>query len=426
MTIHVVQSGETVASLAQRYGISIATLLQDNGLSADDSLVVGQALLVIPPTATYTVMPGDTLLSIAEQTGVAVDSLLYQNPQISNPQQLFVGQVLTLRGGEPKLGTLTVNAYVYPFVNREVLRDTLPYLTYLTIFGYGITPEGELVPTEDDELLSIAKENFVSPLMLLTALDEDGGFSSANAAAMLSNPEARARLVDEVDRVTLEKGYGGVDVDFEFIPPENAADYTALVEELSARLSPTGRVVFVALAPKTSDNQKGLLYEAHDYRALGAAADGALLMTYEWGYAYSEPMAIAPINKVQQVVQYGLSRIPAYKIFMGIPNYGYDWALPRGEGERARTISNNEALQLARRFGAEIEYDTTAQSPFFRYTDTSGRAHEVWFEDARSYDAKLRLVGGESLYGVGVWNAMSFFKPLWTLINTLFTIRKVL
>lgn len=147
-------------------------------------------------------------------------------------------------------------------------------------------------------------------------------------------------------------------------------------------------------------------------------------MTYEWGFAYSEPMAIAPINRVEQVVRYGLSRIPAYKIFMGIPNYAYDWPLPRRSGERARTITNNEALWLARNRGAEIQYDEVAQSPFFQYTAADGRAHEVWFEDARSLEAKLRLVGGESLFGTGVWNVMSYYAPLWTLTKTLFTVRE--
>ena len=86
-----------------------------------------------------------------------------------------------------------------------------------------------------------------------------------------------------------------------------------------------GYTVMVALAPKTSAGQPGLLYEAHDYAALGAAADDVLLMTYEWGYALSEPMAVAPIDKVEQVVRFAVSQIPPDKIFLGMPNYGYDW-----------------------------------------------------------------------------------------------------
>ncbi len=425
MTIYVVKAGDTLSSISEQSGVPIQRIAADNGLPPDTPLAVGESLILLPEPVTYTVQAGDTLTAIAERYGTDPDALLYQNPQLTDPAQLATGQVITISGGTPKLGTLAVNAYVYDTVNLETLRRTLPALTYVTIFGYGITPEGGLIPANDSEILRLAQEYGVASMMLLTALNERGGFSSENAAEMLSDPAARARLVDAIDRTIAQKGYSGVDVDFEFIPPANTDDYVAFVSELSARLRPQGKLTFVALAPKTSDAQRGLLYEAHDYARLGEAADGVLLMTYEWGYAYSEPMAIAPIDKVRQVVQYGLSRIPAYKIFMGIPNYAYDWALPRREGERARTITNNEALWLARNRGAEIGFDPVAQSPFFQYTAADGRAHEVWFEDARSLEAKLRLVGGEALFGVGVWNAMSYYAPLWTLVHTLFVVRKI-
>ncbi len=424
MTIYTVQAGDTLLSISRQWNVPLAKIAEDNGLTETTPLAVGESLIILPPTETYTVQAGDTVTGIANRYGVAPDDILYQNPQLTNPEMLVPGQVLIIRGGVPKLGTVAVSGYAYDTVDGQVLQRVLPDLTYLTVFGYGITPQGGLISANDGEVLLLVADSRAAPMMLLTALNESGGFSSENAAAMLGNPQARARLVDEVDRVMAEKGYRGVDVDFEFIPPENADDYVVFVSELADRLRPQGKLTFVALAPKTSDNQSGVLYEAHDYARLGAAADGVLLMTYEWGYAYSEPMAIAPIDKVEQVVRYGLSRIPAYKIFMGIPNYAYDWALPRREGERARTISNNEALWLARNRGAEIQYDEVAQSPFFRYTAVDGRAHEVWFEDARSLEAKLRLVGGESLFGMGVWNVMSYYAPLWTLTRTLFTVRE--
>ena len=425
MTIHVVSAGETLFSIAAQYGVSVEDIVADNGLTIADPLVVGQALIVIPDRVIHTVREGETVADIAALYGISVNDLLYQNPPIVNAATITAGQVLTVQGGTPKLGTLSVNAYVYDFVDDATLRRTLPYLTYVTIFGYGITPNGGLIPADDSRILAAAREYGVAPLLLLTALDDAGGFSSENVSAMLNSLEAREALYTALEQVVQEKNYYGVDVDFEFIPPADKELYASFVSELEQRLEPLGKSVFVALAPKTSDEQAGLLYEAHDYGALGAAADGVLLMTYEWGYAYSEPMAVAPIDKVTEVVRYGLSRIPAYKILMGIPNYAYDWALPRDEGERARTITNNEALALARQYGAVIEYDTTAQTPFFNYTDSGGRTHEVWFEDARSLDAKLRLVGGESLFGVGVWNAMNFYQPLWTLIQELFDIRKV-
>ena len=67
-------------------------------------------------------------------------------------------------------------------------------------------------------------------------------------------------------------------------------------------MNENGFEVSVALAPKTSDDQPGLLYQGKDYGGLGAAANRVLLMTYEWGYSFSEPMAVAPVNKSRNVL----------------------------------------------------------------------------------------------------------------------------
>ena len=137
----------------------------------------------------------------------------------------------------------------------------------------------------------------------------------------------------------MQKQFAGVDVDFEYIIASDRDLFTAFVAELRGRMNESGRTVSVALAPKTSDDQPGLLYEGKDYAGLGAAADSVLLMTYEWGHAYSPPMAVAPVDQVRRVVEYAVSRIDPAKINLGIPNYGYDWTLPFSEGApRARTI----------------------------------------------------------------------------------------
>ncbi len=78
----------------------------------------------------------------------------------------------------------------------------------------------------------------------------------------------------------------GVDVDFEYILPSDRVAFADFVRELRIAVNAVGYRVSVALAPKISDNQPGLLYEGKDYALLGAAADFVLLMTYEWGYTY--------------------------------------------------------------------------------------------------------------------------------------------
>ena len=185
-----------------------------------------------------------------------------------------------------------------------------------------------------------------------------------------------------------------------------------------------GYPVSVALAPKTSDDQPGLLYGGKDYRLLGESANHVLLMTYEWGYTYGPPMAVAPIHKVREVVEYALTRIPAEKINLGIPNYGYDWPLPYEKGvTAARTISNTEAVEIAIANNAFIEFDQVSMSPHFTY-EKDGIMHEVWFEDVRSLNEKFALIREYRLRGAGYWQIMNLFRANWLLLADTFYIAR--
>ena len=147
-------------------------------------------------------------------------------------------------------------------------------------------------------------------------------------------------------------------------------------------------------------------------------------MTYEWGYSRGQPMAVAPVNLVRRVVDYAVSRIPREKLLLGIPNYGYDWPLPFRQGETtARSIGNVEAVRLAAEKGAEIFYDETSQAPYFHY-QADGVSHVVWFEDARSIQAKLQVVEDYGLAGAGYWQIMRMFRVNWLLLADKFAIYK--
>lgn len=140
-------------------------------------------------------------------------------------------------------------------------------------------------------------------------------------------------------------------------------------------------------------------------------------MSDEWGYTYGPPMAVAPLPSVRLVLDYAVSEIPADKIYMGIPNYGYDWTLPFQRGEtRAKLIGNEEAIDIARRYGAQIQYDAVSQTPYFHYYE-NGNEHEVWFEDARSWMAKLALIPEYGFIGAGFWNAMRPFTAGWLILQ---------
>lgn len=303
-----------------------------------------------------------------------------------------------------------VNGYAYPSISEETLSWWLPRLTWLSAFSYGFTAEGRLVNLADENLVTAANAAGVRPMMVLTPLDAEGRFNDNIAAAVFEDPAAQTNLTDNIEANLRTKNMGGVDFDFEYIPRVYAADYVELVARTQRLLSPQGYLTSVALAPKVRADQPGVLYEGHDYAGMGRAADYCLLMTYEWGYTYGEPMAVSPINHVRRVLEYGLMEIPAEKILMGMSNYGYDWALPFVRGEsKAEKLTNYQAQARAEYYGVPVEWDENAQAPFYTYVTPAGVKHVVWFENERSWQARLALVAEYGLAGISIWNIMHVF-----------------
>ena len=286
MVIHVVRPGESLSSVAREYGVPLSQLAVDNGLQNDPRLVVGQALVVQFPQQVHTVQPGESLSSIARQYGMSLRQLYRNNPILGGGPVLYPGQTLVISYEGATEGVLSVNGYAYPFIDKDLLQSTVPYLTFLTPFTYGFTPDGTLVELDDGVLIAMAKAGGAAPLMHLSTLTGEGGFSNELAHIALTDRTVQDALISNLRRTLEEKGYRGLDVDFEYVFPEDASAYAAFLGRLTARLNPLGYPVIAALAPKTSADQPGLLYEAHNYRAIAEAVNEVLLMTYEWGYTY--------------------------------------------------------------------------------------------------------------------------------------------
>ena len=234
----------------------------------------------------YVVQPNDTIDAIAQLYQVPVENIIYIN-QLVYPYALAIGQALLIPVGNETTDRQTVvtNGYAYPFINQSVLESTLPYLTNLSIFSYGFTGQGELIPPtlNDTWMISLAANAGVNSILTLTPMDAMGRFNNRLISEMVNNPESKRRLIDNLLVTLEEKQYQGVDVDFEYILAEDRDAFTTFVAELTRTMNANGYEVSVALAPKTSANQPGLLYEGKDYGGLGAAANSVLLMTYEWG-----------------------------------------------------------------------------------------------------------------------------------------------
>lgn len=426
MIIHVVRPGESLYSISRLYKVSPNKIAADNELNNPNRLVIGQTLVILEGTRRHTVAPNESLYTIAASYGLTVNELLAANPQITNAVLIYPGQILNIPSSTRKFGTIEVNGYAFPNISMEVLKKTLPNLTYLSIFSHEVKEDGFLREINDTPLISAARQAGVAPLMVISNLLSGGGFNSDLAHRILSSEQLQDTLLNNVVETLRAKNYYGLDIDFEYIYPEDRELYNNFLRKAVQKLKPLGYSVTTALAPKISANQQGILYQGHDYHVHGQLVSHVILMTYEWGYTYGPPMAVAPINSVRRVLDYAVTAIPRNKILMGIPNYGYDWTLPYERGTRATTVSNVGAVDLAARVGAEIKYDRLSQAPYFNYYASNGREHVVWFEDARSIRAKLLLANEFRLAGVSYWTIGQYFPQNWLVLNSLYNVKKVI
>lgn len=422
MLIHVVRRGDTLWKIGHQYNVTVNQLNSVNQLPNPNALVIGQALIIPVPYRDYVVKPGDTLWKIAQQSGTTVQAILQAN-QIPNPAMIYPGQVIRI--SDQYRPTIDVNAFTIQFGEEgaQEVRSVSRHLTYVSPFGYRITAAGGLEAINDTATIQAALANRVQPMMAIT------NFSATEAGTqlahtILSNPDLQDRLLTNILTTMRSKGYRGLNVDFENVSPGDRELYNQFLRRTVDRLHPEGFFVSSSLAPKTSGEQKGLLYEAHDYPAHGEILDFVVLMTYEWGYRLGPPQAISPVNQMRAVINYAVSVIPRNKILMGFQLYARDWLIPHVQGQEAETFSMQEAIRRAVRYGTVIQYQQRTESPFFRYTDERGRQHEVWFEDARSAQAKFNLVKEFNLRGISYWVLGYPFPQNWVLLEDNFRVRK--
>lgn len=425
MQIHVVKSGESLFTISQMYRISSNVLIQTNQIPNPNNLVIGQTI-VIPITGSYRfVQSGETLYSIGREYNISAAELARING-ITNPAIIYPGFRLYIPP-RPKT-TVDVGAYIDPSItgtnSPQAVDEVGNYLSSLQIFSYHVTPQGTLTPLNDQAIINTAYRHRIVPLMVVTNF-EAGTFSRELATSILSNITLQDKILDEAIAIMDRKGFLGLDFDFEYLGPENRERYNEFLRRAAERLKQKNYMLSSALAPKLSDEQKGILYEGHDYAAHGQIVDFIFFMTYEWGWSGGPPMAVSPINQVRKVMNYAISRVPKNKIMMGIPLYGYDWTLPYVPGGKfARAISSQQAITIAAKYGVNINYNAVSQAPFFNYTDEQGRQHEVWFDDARSIQAKFNLVKQLGIRGFFYWVLGRDFPQNWLLLQENFIVRK--
>ena len=301
----------------------------------------------------------------------------------------------------------------------------LPYLTYLTIFSYSVTAEGEIINIDDTEIIKIAKEYGAAPIIMLTGLANNQTEEINVTHNDLLSQVKQEQFFNNLLIFLKAKGYYGVNINTPYIYPQDRNLYVDFITRFANRVNSEGFKVYNTISLSAFEITTGTIYKGLEYARIGQAVNGTVLISYEWGYATGIPSNIVSYNTIGNLLGYLLEKIPSEEVSIGVNTIGYVFKLPYEVGVfRGQSISYNSAIELASAFGSEIQYDDTTMSAYFQYISTK-TDYIVWFRDARSINDIVKIIQKFNLEVIAVWNIMIDFPQMWPVINSRYEIEKI-
>ena len=429
MTIHVIQPGETLRSIAEIYGVTEEKIITDNELTNPDELLPGQSIVIVFPEKTYIVQQGDTLQSIAAMHNVSVMQLFRNNPSLSNREYIYPGEEIVISYNTGR--SIKTYGFCYPFIEENTLRKTLPNLTFLSVSNYRALENGDLsIFYDDTQIVSICKEYGTIPLLMISSLSIRGVADYELLYNLLISEEFLNNHIEQLLQMTKAKGYLGVNFLFSLITTNNQQYYINLLKNASSRLQAEGLIVHVTINPRISNINGEIVFDEINYEEFSKYADSITFIQPAWSLVLGPPRPVSSAKNLSSFVNYAIKYVPADKFVLGMPILAYDWIIPYSpDNPYIMTLTIESALNLAVDVKATINFDEASQTPFFEYNlppIAFPVQHIVWFVDARSFAALLRIIDEYNLSGASIWNIMVYTPQLWLMINSKYDIIKLL
>ena len=421
MTVHVVGTGENLWLISNRYNVSINTITSVNGLTSSTAIVPGLALYIpdnTQPIRTYQIKAGDTLSELARQFNSNVSLISTANPGI-DINKLEIGQVINIPS--PNQLVISTLGFLVPSgitTNLSTVDSLSNQLTYLAIVNYSFTTEGfAFYQIDDFAIITRCKQLNITPLLMIRNFTASG-FSAELAGGVLENTTYRQNLVASIVNLTASRGFGGVSLDLEFIPPARRSDFNLFLQALKQQLGDL--ILNVNVHAKTADLPTNRIVGAYDYASIGNTVDLMAVMTLDYGYPGGPPDPVSPIDWVEQVVKYALTIVNPQKLLIAMPLYGYDKVVTTYATQGLSVLAaQNKAISL----GAQIQFEDTVKSPWYRYW-VGAEEHIVWFEDIRSFIEKYKLIDIYKLAGTTFWQIGLPAPQNWAFLSKDITVKK--
>lgn len=428
MDIYVVQPGDTIEEIADNFGVSVEKLILYNELINPNNLLVGQVIVIVHPSETYIVREGDTLSSIAASFNITVNELLRNNPFIIESKYIYPGEELTISYN--RSARMAAYGYTNTFINRQTLKKTLPYLTYLSIIHNYIGMNGEIVGSDEDiDIIQMAIQHGVIPLMHLATIAIQGETDIEFTFRILSNNTLQNRVIENALTVLKDKGYYGVIISAQLINSDNQDLFYNFAKKFSERLGAEGYITLLAIDPNAHTTNGVVTFEPIDYSRLSEVVYSILFLQYTWGVVERPPSPVFSTHVVSTILEYFLPSVNPDKVSIGIPAFSYIWDLPYIPGRsNGNSITRDNIINLALEFGVTIQFDEESQTPYFIFNkpENNNSQYIVWFVNAITVDSLLKILVENGVSATGVWNIMSYYAHFWLVLNSQYEIIKLL
>ena len=363
MFIHTTEKGETLYSIARKYGVPATMIIQNNALKSPDRLCVGQKLVILTPTRTYTVRGGDTTERIARRFGISERSLIRSNPALAKRKNTYPEQVLALKYDTPQHGCAILNGYYYRGCSDERLSLALTHAEYITVSAYKSSQGALERVMRDDEIVAEIKRHRCVPLMRI--------YDGRKGGEILAGIE---KYTDAIISAAKRGGYSGI----------------TLAAIRAARDVEFREVLFLLKKKAIGEGLSVLCEISGDEGDLTDICDGCVL-TYE-KCAMKE---IPTFDDGERKFYTNFSeRCESIKCFMDIPSFAY------AGGE---CLLIHDANELAYRAQREIEYDPDKMICRFEYTKYARGNRtpvQVVYEAPENIKAKLALAAELGFMGM--------------------------
>ena len=411
MHIHLVQPGDTLASVASRYRVTPGVLSSCNDLPPAPFLLPGSTL-VIPSELhvegtdgylTYQVQEGDTPRTLAERWQIPLSWLSFCNSWFDS--SLRTGEVVlvpkTAPPAKPALGLMSVAPLPLPG------GGTVP-LTYRTVPGLRVDAAGRLSlpPLPED----IAPGNRV----LVCTLDGAANILPDVGKAILRSECTQTRILDGLTAHVKTAGGDGVLFAWQGLRSESEVAYLRFVREVARRLRPMGLIVGLHL-PGGSP----LLKRTSALVEAAALLDHVVFepaIPSPSDYYKSPPPPLLGVEDWRRSLAQAGEALPAAKL----------WAVLRPTAVAVRrnrvllTLSPHEALENAYSWGSSLQRDASGLVWFRSVCGEGGCS--VWMEDLWSLLRKIDVLHELGWQGLAMWEAGGYLPEAWSYLADTYSV----